>query len=255
MPHPTENPPAPPASGAPSGGGFHTTRWTVIAAARDKNSAASLAAWDQLARRYWPAVFAYVRGRGFATHDAQDLTQDFFARLLRLDDLRAADPAKGRFRTFLRVAISRFLLNEWDRRRAAKRGGGREVVSLDALDTPARERAEPVDEASAERIYERRWALTLLERALARLRAEYEGSGRAAEFAALKELLVADRADVDHAALAANLNTTEGAARVALHRLRKRLRVHFRAEVADTVADEGELEAELRHVIALLGQK
>lgn len=254
MPHPTED--SPPARATPSaGGGFATTRWTIVAAAREPNSPASLAAWDELARRYWPAVFAYVRGRGFATHDAQDLTQDFFARLLRLDDLRAADPTKGRFRTFLRVAVGHFLLNEWDRRHAAKRGGGREVVSLDALDTPERERTEPVDEASAERIYERRWALTLLDRALARLRAEYEGSGRADEFAVLKDLLVADRADVDHATLAARLGTTEGAARVALHRLRKRLRVHFRAEVADTVADEGELEAELRHVIGLLGQK
>ena len=153
------------------------------------------------------------------------------------------------------MAVRHFLLNEWDRRHAAKRGGGREVVSLDALDTPARERAEPVDEASAERIYERRWALTLLERALARLRAEYAGSGRSAEFDVLKDQLVSGRSDVDHATLAARLGATEGAARVALHRLRKRLRTHFRTEVTDTVADESELEAELRHVIALLGEK
>ncbi|MEY4487716.1 MAG: hypothetical protein RIQ79_224 [Verrucomicrobiota bacterium] len=235
-------------------GGFSTTRWTMVATARDLNSPAAAAAWEELARRYWQPVFVYLRSRGIALHDAQDLTQDFFARIITHDYLSAAAPEKGRFRTFLRVAAARFALNDRDRRHAAKRGGGVAAVSLDAVDDTGRPLAEPIDEASAELLYERRWALTILERALARLRAEYDESGRAAEFAALKDQLTASRAEANHAETAARLGTTEGAARVALHRLRKRLRAHFRAEVADTLADESELESELRHVIGLLSQ-
>ncbi len=246
----TEDTPASPSST----GGFQTTRWTIVAAAQDRQSPENAVAWETLARRYWQPVHVYILGCGHGAHDAQDLTQEFFSRLYSRDYLRAADPAKGRFRTFLRVAARRFLINDWDRRRALKRGGGQEIVSLDAMTPDERQRHEPADEASAERIFERRWALTLLERALARLRDEYARAGRETEFAELKEQLTAARAAVDHAALAARLGVSEGAARVALHRLRKRLRAHFRAEVADTVDDDAEIEAELRHVIRLLGE-
>lgn len=234
--------------------GFATTRWTIVAAARDAGSPENRAAWEELARRYWKPVQAYIRGRCGDAADADDLTQDFFARLIARDYLARLDPAKGPFRAFLRMAAGRFLLNEWDKRRALKRGGAHEIVSLDGMDEAQRRRSEPRDEESAEKAYERRWALTLLERAFDRLRADYARSGRETDFEAMKEHLALGRAEVDHARLAERLGVTEGAARVALHRLRQRLRAHFRAEVAETVGDEGEVETEMRHVVALIAE-
>ena len=237
-----------------SAGGFATTRWTIVAAARDGGSPGNRAAWEELARRYWRPVQAYIRGRCGNETDADDLTQEFFARLISRDYLARVDPAKGPFRAFLRMAAGRFLINEWDRRRALKRGGGEAVVSLDAMDTVRRRKSEPRDEESAEKTFERRWALTLLERAFDRLRADYARGGRAGDFEILKGHLALEKAEVDHARLAERLGVAEGAARVALHRLRQRLRAHFRAEVAETVGDEAEVEAEMRHVAGLLAQ-
>ena len=234
---------------------FATTRWTIVAAARDAGSPENRAAWEELAKRYWRPVQAYIRGRCGDGSEADDLTQEFFARLIARDYLARVDPAKGPFRAFLRMAAGRFLLNEWDRRRALKRGGADEVVSLDAMDTVQRRRNEPRDEESAERIFERGWALTLLDRAFERLRADYARTGREGDFDVLKDHLAMGKAEVDHARLAERLGVAEGAARVALHRLRQRLRAHFRAEVAETVGDEAEVEAEMRHVVGLLAEK
>jgi RNA polymerase sigma-70 factor (ECF subfamily) len=160
---------------------------------------------------------------------------------------------KGRFRTFLRVALKRFLANEWDRARARKRGGGSALLSLEAETAERRYQVEPVDELSADKIYERRWALTLLDQTMARLREEFLAAGKADEFDAMKVFLTAERGAIAYADIAARLGLTEGAARVAVHRLRRRFRELFREEIAHTVAKPEEIEEEVRHLLAVLG--
>ncbi len=233
---------------------FVTTRWSVVLAARDPASPASAEALETLCRAYWSPLYALVRRQGHAPHDAQDLTQEFFARLLQKDYLRAADRAKGRLRTFLHVALKRFLANEWDRARAQKRGGGVAPVSFDTAVAEERYLQQGPDALSAERIYERQWAMTLLEQAMSRLRAEYEAGGKKAEFDDLKFTLTAERGSIPYAELAAQLRCTEGAARVAVHRLRKRFRDLFRATIADTVDDVAEVDDEVRYVARVLGE-
>jgi RNA polymerase sigma factor (sigma-70 family) len=233
---------------------FVTTRWSVVLAARERSSPESAAALETLCRAYWQPLYAYVRGSGHAPHDAQDLTQEFFARLLAKDYLQAADREKGRFRTFLRVCLKRFLANEWDRARAAKRGGGGErPTSLEAAVAEQRYATELATGVSPDRLYERQWAMALLEQTMARLRAEYTDTARVAEFEQLKSALTAERGAIPYAELAAALNTTEGAARVAVHRLRKRYRELFRAAVADTVSEPGDVDDEVRHIVGVLG--
>jgi RNA polymerase sigma factor (sigma-70 family) len=231
---------------------FAATHWSVVLAAKDNSGPHSAAALEELCRAYWYPLYAYVRRQGRSSHDAQDLTQEFFARLVQKDYLRAAAPEKGRFRTFLRVALQRFLANEWDRIRALKRGGGHSPISLDGLTAEERYRYERADNLSADRIYERRWAMTLLEQTMSSLRNEYTGLGKTTEFATLKSTLTADRGTIAYDDIAAALKTTEGAARVAVHRMRKRFRELFRATVAETVSEPGEVEDELRYLAGVL---
>jgi RNA polymerase sigma-70 factor (ECF subfamily) len=233
---------------------FLTTHWSVVLAAQDKSSPESAAALEVLCRAYWYPLYAFVRQQGHSASDAQDLTQEFFARLLAKEYLQAANREKGRFRTFLRVALRRFLANEWDRARRLKRGGGHTPLSLDTTAAEHRYQAEGDDALPPDRLYERRWARALLEQALARLRAEYTAAGKTAEFEHLKEALAAERGAIAYHDLAAALNLTEGAARVAVHRLRKRFREVFRATVAETVSAPEEVEDELRHLVGLLGE-
>lgn len=232
---------------------FVTTHWSVVLAAQEKSSPESAAALETLCRAYWFPLYAYVRGSGHSPHDAQDLTQEFFARLLAKDYLQAADREKGRFRTFLRVCLKRFLANEWDRQRAAKRGGGERPTSLDVALAEQRYATELTTGVPPDRLYERQWAMTLLEQALARLRAEYTAADKTVEFDQLKSTLTAERGAIPYAAMALALNTSEGAARVAVHRLRKRYRELFRATVADTVSEPGEVDDEVRHLAGVLG--
>jgi len=232
---------------------FVTTPWSVVLVAQGRSSPESAAALETLCRAYWYPLYAYVRGSGHAPHDAQDLTQEFFARLLAKDYLRAADREKGRFRTFLRVCLKRFLANEWDRQRAQKRGGGERPTSLEAAVAEQRYATELATGVPPDRLYERQWAMALLEQAMSRLRAEYTDTARIAEFEQLKSALTAERGAIPYAELAAALNTTEGAARVAVHRLRKRYRELFRATVADTVSEPGEVDDEVRHIATVLG--
>ncbi len=229
---------------------FVATRWSMVLKARDKASPDSAAALEALCRTYWQPLYAFVRRQGRSSHDAQDLTQGFFARLLEKDYLQAAAREKGRFRTFLRVALKRFLANEWDRARTLKRGGGTFFISRDASTGEERYLSELSDTLSPDRIYEQRWAMALLEQALAHLRAEY--AGREAEFEHLKGVLTADRGAIAYSEIAAALGTTEGAARVAVHRLRKRFRNLFREAVADTVSGPEEVEDELRYLAGVL---
>ena len=233
---------------------FAPTRWTVVLTAQEKSSPDSAAALEALCRTYWYPLYAFVRRQGHEPHDAEDLTQEFFAHFLQKDYLHAADPEKGRFRTFLRVALRRFLANEWDRARRLKRGGGCAAIPFDTITAEQRYQCEQGKTLPPDRIYERRWAVTLLEQAMAQLRAEYARAGRTVEFEQLKGTLIADRGAILYTALAAALRTTEGAARVAVHRLRKRYRECFRAAVADTVARTEEVEAELRYLVAVLSE-
>jgi RNA polymerase sigma factor (sigma-70 family) len=233
---------------------FVTTRWSVVLAAQNHAAPDSSVALETLCRAYWYPLYALVRRQGHSPHDAQDLTQAFFARLLQKDYLRAAAKEKGRLRTFLSVALKRFLANEWDRGRAQKRGGGVPLVSFDAGLAEQRYQQEGADALSPDRIYERQWAMTLLEQALTRLRAEYAAAGKEAEFEQLKVVLTAERGAIPYATLAAALGISEGATRVAVHRLRKRFRELFRATIADTVDDAAEVEDELRYVARVLGE-
>jgi len=233
---------------------FATTRWSVVLKARDQSCPDSAAALETLCRAYWYPLYACVRRQGHSPPDAQDLTQEFFARLLAKDYLRVVAPEKGRFRAFLRVALRRFLANQWDRVRARKRGGGQAPFPLDGALAEQRYGQEQASVLGPDRIYERRWAMTLLEQTTNRLRADYAAAGKTAEFDHLKVFLTAERGAIPYGEVAAALKSTEGAARVAVHRLRKRFREVFRAAVADTVSEPGEVDDELRHVVAVLSE-
>ena len=231
---------------------FVTTRWSVVLAAQDKASPASAAALETLCHAYWYPLYAYVRGTGRSPHDAQDLTQDFFARLLAQDWLRVVLPEKGRFRTFLLVTMKRFLTNEWHRDMAQKRGAGNLPLSLDTAEAEHRFAAEPP--LAPDELYERRWAMTLLDESLERLQREFARTGREREFNALKEWLTAERGGIPYAQIAAAIGTTEGAARVAVHRLRKQFRHSFRQTIAETVEAAGDVDAEMRYLAAVLSR-
>lgn len=233
---------------------FCTTHWSLVAAAVHSHDPDSAAALESLCQTYWYPLYAFVRRQGRTAHDAQDLTQEFFAKLLEKNYLNAASAAKGRFRTFLLVALKRFLAKEWERSRALKRGGTRIHLPLDAEWAESRYQAEPADTLEPERIFERRWAATLLEQALQRLREEYEQGARGKEFEQLKEYLAAERGSIPYDALAGALGSSPGAARVQLHRLRKRFRELFRDQIAQTVSSTDELDEEVRYVLAVLSE-
>jgi RNA polymerase sigma-70 factor (ECF subfamily) len=224
----------------------------VVLSARDPASSLSERALEELCRAYWGPLYAYLRRQGRSPHDAQDLTQEFFVRLLHKNYLHAVDREKGRFRTFLLVALRRFLADESDRAHAQKRGGGVACLSLDAEAAEHRYGAEPVDTLTPERLYERHWALALLDRTMARLRQEFVASGEAEEFAILKTFLTAEKGAISYTEVAPQLGLTEGALRVAAHRLRRRYRDLVREEIAHTVADPTEIEEEVRHLMAVL---
>ena len=233
---------------------FATTRWSVVMTARDANSPESDEALQSLCKNYWYPLYAFIRRLGNSAHDAQDLTQEFFARLLEKNWLGAADRERGRFRTFLIMAVKRFLANEWDKSQAARRGGGQSFVPLDTKFAEERYLADTSPALSPDHLYERRWALTLLARALTRLRQEYEVDGRGADFACLKNYLTADRGAIPYSEIARELGASEGASRVAVHRLRKRYREVFRETVADTVSSADEVDTEVRYVIEVLAR-
>jgi len=232
---------------------FVTTHWSVVLAARRNNTTRSRAALESLCRAYWYPLYACVRRMGRSPHDAQDLTQEFFLRLLEKDYLKSADPARGRFRSFLLVAMKRFLANEWDRARAQKRGGQTAPFSIDAAAAESRYELEAPRDAP-EKLYDRRWALTLLEQTMCRLRQEALAAGKAADFDLLKSFLTADKAGIRYAESAKTLNMSEGAVRVAIHRLRRRFRDIFREEIANTVDAPDEIDEELRYLISIMAE-
>ena len=233
---------------------FLTTRWSIVLSARDRASSSSTLALESLCQTYWYPLYVFVRRQGHGAHDAQDLTQAFFARLLEKDYLQSVEREKGRFRTFLIVAMKRFLLNEWDKLRTQKRGGNFLHLSLDTDLAESRYLDESSETLPADQVYERRWALTLLDQSMARLRTDYVGSGRKQEFEHLKSSLTAARGEVSYREIASALQMTEGAARVALHRLRKRFREIFREEIASTVSTSAEVDDEVRYVVGILSR-
>jgi RNA polymerase sigma-70 factor (ECF subfamily) len=233
---------------------FVTTRWSVVMTARDDVSPESAEALETLCKGYWFPLYAFVRRMGYSAHDAQDLTQEFFARLLQKEWLHAAERDRGRFRSFLIMVLKRFLANERDKMTAEKRGGGQVLVPIDADLAEARYLTDPTPALPADHLYERRWALALIDQAMARLRGEYEKDGRGEDFARLKEYLTAEGGAMPYAQIAQEIGTSEGTARVAVHRLRKRFREAFRATVADTVSSGEEVEEEMRYVVEVLGR-
>jgi len=232
---------------------FVTTHWSVVLAAGRRDSPASRRALATLCETYWYPLYAYIRRWGRTADDAQDLTQAFFAALLEKHYLEAANRERGRFRSFLLTAFNRFLSKERDRAMAKKRGGSRKTISLDAEAGESRYAQEPSHEWTPERIYERRWALTLLEQVMARLREQYAEAGRTALFERLKVFLAGETGAPPYRQVAAELGMTEGAVKVAVHRLRRKYREILRLEVAQTVADPQEVDDELRHLFAALG--
>ena len=232
---------------------FPNTRWSVVLAARQP-SPESAAALEAICRAYWYPLYAYVRRCGQPPHDAQDLTQEFFCRLLEKRWLDSADREKGKLRTFLIATLKNFMHNEWRRASAQRRGGGQAHAPIDTAFAESRFAADTAVLAPDE-TFDQQWALTLLDLTVNRLRAEFVANGKPGDFEALKNCLLAVRGAIDYAAVAEKLGGTEGAARVAVHRLRKRFREIYRAEISQTLADGADLEAELRHLAAALAGK
>ncbi|MFO1497891.1 MAG: sigma-70 family RNA polymerase sigma factor [Verrucomicrobiota bacterium] len=236
-----------------SGGGvFATTHWSLVLVAGDAKSPRAAEALEALCRRYWYPLYVYVRRKGYASEDAQDLTQEFFAQLITKDYLSVADRNRGRFRSFLLGSLEHFLAREWTKARAQKRGGGRTFVSLDELDAENRYLREPAHELTAQKMFDRRWATTLLEQALSRLRDECMANGKGDLFAVVETLLSGEKNDTSYAAFAASLQMSEGAIKVAVHRLRQRYGELVRAEIAETVANPDESKEELRYLLTVL---
>lgn len=237
----------------PGSSRFPTTRWTLVIAAGDRHGKEARSALVSLCENYWYPLYAYLRRRGYPPGQAQDLTQEFFIRLLEGRYLDRADPGKGRFRSFLLVSLKFFVADEEDRLRAHKRGGGK-LVPLELSSGEERYQREPAHGETPEHVFERRWALSMLDRVMEKLRKEFILHGRQEHFERLKVFLLG-QSDAPYAALARDMNTSEGALKVAIHRLRKRYRELFRLEIADTVADPAEVESELRFLAAVLSKK
>jgi RNA polymerase sigma-70 factor (ECF subfamily) len=234
-------------------GRFEATRWSIVLAAKnakDNDTTRGHDALGKLCAAYWYPLYAFVRREGKSPHDAQDLTQGFFALLLEKNWLDGVEQSRGRFRSWLLAAMKHFLANEWDKSRAQKRGGGQMLIPLDASDAESRYAHEPADLATADKLFDRRWALTLLDQVLVRLRAEFSSAGKAKHFDALKGALTGNK--TPYAEIAAQLAMSEGGVKVAVHRLRERYRDVIRAEIAETVETPAEVDDELRHLLAAL---
>lgn len=232
---------------------FFTTQWSLVLAGGRPEDGDAGRALSALCQRYWYPLYAYVRRRVASPHEAQDLTQAFFARLLEKNTVAQASPERGRFRAFLLTAMKNFLANEWDKARTQKRGGGQPPLTLDFPLADQRLEPQAADEQSPELIFERQWALTLLETALGQLRDEHLQREKGEQFEQLKPLL-AGEAEATLAAAAKRLGMSTGAVKVAVHRLRRRYRELLRSAIAETVADPSEVDDEIRRLFATLGR-
>ncbi len=231
---------------------FATTHWSVVLAAADKESPETAAALERLCETYWYPLYAYIRRHGYEVADAQDLTQSFFAHILSRSFLKRANPAKGKFRCFILGSLKYFLADEWAKLQAQKRGGGLTPVFLDAQNAEARYRLEPVDLMDADKLFERRWAIALLDRVLERLETEFSAADRKPVFDQLRVFLLGEKGSLAYAQVATSLGMTEGAVKVAVHRLRQRYQELFREEVAHTVQEPNEINEEVKHLFSVL---
>jgi len=230
---------------------FTTTHWSMVRSAAAADSSEAQSSLATLCQGYWYPLYAFARRQGQSPEDAQDQVQGFFARLIEKSYLDRADPEKGRFRTFLLVAFKRYMANAWDYDNREKRGGGREVISLDGLNTEVRYRAEPVDEVSPEKVYEKQWALTLLRKVLDTMESEFSATGKVRIFQELKVFLNGEKGGT-YAQVGARLGMSETSVKVTVHRLRQRYRELLRLEIANTVSSEEMIENEIRALFEAL---
>jgi DNA-directed RNA polymerase specialized sigma24 family protein len=242
-----------PGGGLEPGRSFRTTHWSVVMAARHAPTAESVAALEVLAKTYWMPLYTFIRRRGTDPTEAQDLTQGFFTRLLEKEWLLSADAERGRFRTFLLTALTRFLSDEYDRATALKRGGGTTLVPLDFGLAEERLALEPADGRTPEQAFDRAWAEALLEKVLSRLAAEFDEGGRTGRFAVLKQFLTEDAGDGSYPRAAAELGLSESAVKSGIHRLRRRYGELIHEEIALTLVAEADIDSELEHFLAALG--
>ena len=231
---------------------FTTTQWSEVLDARQTDPPRARAALENLCGRYWYPLYAFIRRRGHAPQDAEDLTQSFFAHILAHDALSNVDRSKGLFRTFLLSSLVNFLGDQWDRAKALKRGGQKEIISWDAMTAEELYQHEPSGDLTAEKLFERRWAMTLINQVLARLRQEYEAAGKQELFSHLEGCLTGGIGAGFYEQTAKRLGMNEGAVRVALHRLRRRLGELLRSEIAHTVSGPGQVDEEIRYLFAAL---
>lgn len=235
-------------------GQFATTHWSVVLLAGQTRSPQSAAALEKLCRVYWPPIFFFARRKGWSEEDAKDLTQQFFARLLERNDFNGVDPGKGKFRTFLLAAFTHFLANEYDRLAAQKRGGGRQIVSLDEFPPDELPQLDPNGSAAPGQLFDRHWAETILQSALGALKQEMTAAGKQAQFDSLKAYLTAGAEEGGYASAAQTLGVSAASVPVFVHRLRQRYRELVREEVAQTVSSPVELEEEMRHLFEVLNR-
>ena len=233
---------------ATAAGRFAVTHWSAIARAGGPDSPAATEALQDLCQTYWYPLYAFARRGGWSPSDAEDLTQSFFARLLAQKLITRADPSKGRFRTFLLTLFKRFLANEWNRTHAQKRGGYAATVSIDVDLAESRFRAEPAGAGQPDVLYERQWAVALLDRVMSRLQDEYSASGRGKLFEHLESCLTRDVTALSYSEIAARLNVTEAAVKMAMQRVRARYQSLLREEIGKTVASPDQVEPELKHL-------
>ena len=240
---------------SPHGRSFPTTHWSLVLAAVESQDPDSRHALDVLCRLYWPPVYSYVRSTGHDAESARDLTQGFFARLLEKSDLKQVDRTRGKFRSFLLASVKHFVANEWDRARAQRRGGGRSHVPLDIEDAEAKYGLSLAEPQTPETIYEKQWALTLLEHALTRLEKEKASSKYGQHFPRLKPFLTLEGADESYGDLARELGLSEASIKVAVHRMRRRFGALLREEIAHTLQDPSatEVDDEIRYLFTVMG--
>ena len=234
---------------APRSGRFATTRWSLVLAAGGQTDGPSADALGSLCELYWYPIYAFIRRQGYGASESADLAQEFFLRVLEKNYFHALDPARGRFRGFLCASVRHFLSNERDRARTLKRGGTRPPISLDVETAEGRYQLEPPDNLTPEKLFDRRWALILLDRALTRVGRDYADANKGALFEQLKGFLTGDSSGLPYAEVAQAINMTEGAVKVAVHRLRRHFRDVLVEQIADTVSDPADIDAEIAYLL------
>ena len=235
-------------------GQFNSTHWSVVLAAGDSQSPQAEEALEKLCHTYWYPLYAFVRRKGHSPEDAQDLTQEFFARLLEKKHLKLADRERGKFRAFLLTSLKHFLVNEWEKARAAKRGGGEAVLPLGEELAESRYLAEPSGDLPPDKMFEKRWAITVLEQVLARLRQESVAAGKGELFELLKDFVWGDKNLASQTEIGSSLGLSASAVKSAVHRIRLRYRELLRSEIAHTVARSDDIDEELRYLVSVLAQ-